>query len=350
MSTQPTFSICIPNYNYGRFIGDTIRSVLDQSYPHFEIIVADNASTDDSVEVVRSFDDPRIRLIENRYNVGFAPNLQRATMHARHDFVNLLSSDDQMKPGALATYAQLLGEMGAAAENTVLYSQAEIFDNDNRVWGVIEKAPDGYYIRRRVLTDAVPATIAEPAQPVRFRGHDVLADSLRRLRTFAPFLTIVYPRRLWEAVEGYTGVRTIGPDKHFNYKILALDPTVIYVPRILYRYRDFPSANRATQTTTLKQPIDDYLYTIEFRDETLVPLGLDRGILIRSFLDRVCLREGLSQFRHGNYRHAFRLLAFALASYPDEALRNPRFYLLFGGFAALPALGLLAVGAVLRRR
>ena len=93
---EPTFSICIPNYNYGRYIGDTIQSVLDQSYPHFEIIVADNASTDNSVEVVQSFNDPRIRLVQNRYNVGFGPNLQRATMHARHDFVNLLSSDDQM--------------------------------------------------------------------------------------------------------------------------------------------------------------------------------------------------------------------------------------------------------------
>jgi len=347
---HPAFSICIPNYNYGHFIGDTIRSVLAQSYPHFEIIVADNASTDNSVEVVRSFDDPRIRLIENRYNVGFAPNLQRATMHARHDFVNLLSSDDQMKPDALATYAQLLQEMGAAAEHTVLYSQAEVFDNDNNVWGVIEKAPDGHYIRRRIFTDAVPTSHGEQPQPSRFRGHDVLADSLRRLRTFAPFLTIVYPRQMWEAVEGYTGIRTIGPDKHFNYKILALDPVVIYVPRPLYRYRDFPSANRATQTTTLKQPIDDYLYTIEYRDETLAPLGLDRATLIRSFLDRVCLREGLSQFRHGNYRHAFRLLAFALASYPGEALRNPRFYLLAGGFAVLPASAALAVGAVLLRR
>ena len=43
------FSICIPNYNYGSYIGETIKSVLNQTYENYEIIVVDNASTDDSI-------------------------------------------------------------------------------------------------------------------------------------------------------------------------------------------------------------------------------------------------------------------------------------------------------------
>ena len=57
MQNTPFFSICIPNYNYARYVGETIQSVLDQSFQDFEVIVADNASTDDSVQVVRSFQD-----------------------------------------------------------------------------------------------------------------------------------------------------------------------------------------------------------------------------------------------------------------------------------------------------
>ena len=59
------FSICIPNYNYAQYVGETIQSVLDQSYENFEIIIADNASEDDSLNVIKSFNDPRIKLIEN---------------------------------------------------------------------------------------------------------------------------------------------------------------------------------------------------------------------------------------------------------------------------------------------
>ena len=46
------FSICIPNYNYGSYIGETIKSVLKQTYKNYEIIVVDNASTDDEILLI----------------------------------------------------------------------------------------------------------------------------------------------------------------------------------------------------------------------------------------------------------------------------------------------------------
>ena len=57
------FSICIPNYNYGSYIGETIKSVLNQTYENYEIIVVDNASTDDSLSVIKSFKDSRIKFL-----------------------------------------------------------------------------------------------------------------------------------------------------------------------------------------------------------------------------------------------------------------------------------------------
>src|SRR5262249_34593153 len=71
-------SICIPNYNYERYLGRTIQSILDQADPDLEILVSDNASTDGSAELVRRFNDPRIRLHVNACNVGFSGNLDRA--------------------------------------------------------------------------------------------------------------------------------------------------------------------------------------------------------------------------------------------------------------------------------
>ena len=331
--SDPTFSICIPNYNYARFLGDTIQSVLDQTYPHFEIIVADNASTDESVAVVESFDDERIRLYKNNYNIGFAPNLQRATMYAKNDYVNLLSSDDRLKPDALATYAEALRAQGERASRTVLMSDVEAIDPEGKLLYTLATDEASF----QPLVGGLPdrGTNGHVDYQV-FRGHEVLAITLRQLRTFAPFLSIVYPRAMWEAVEGYNSVRTVGPDKHFNYKLLSQDPDVVYVRRPLFQYRVHQSPNKAAQQQTLKRQIDDYLYTMEFDDEFLQSIGLEREDLVRVLVDNVCLKNGLTQLVYGTYAQAVRMLAFSMAAYPKETLKRPRAYALAGLLALGP--------------
>ena len=329
----PSFSICIPNFNYGHYIGETIESVLNQTYQNFEIIVSDNASTDDSVKVIESFKDHRIRLIRNRYNIGFAPNLQRATMFAQNQFINLLSSDDLMKPDALSTYAEAIKQQGEKSNQTVLMSDLEIIDGAGNVLRRETRAKD--FAGRVVVPNDQP--MPSPEKSVH-RGRVVLAATLRQLKTFAVFLTIVYPRELWLAVEGYHAVRTIGPDKFFNYKLLALDPDVVYFRKPLFQYRAHGSPNYLAQRQTLKQQIDDYLYTIEMGDDFLAPLGLSQAELIDTFLDDVCLRNGLTQLAFGSYTHACRMLAFSFAAYPGPSLRRSRAYAL-GGLLMLGPVG-----------
>lgn len=84
-ASSPRFSICIPCFNHGAYIGRTIESVF-QTLSDFEIIIADNASTDSLLSVIQSYRDPRLRVIEKSYNIGFASNLQRAWESASGDF------------------------------------------------------------------------------------------------------------------------------------------------------------------------------------------------------------------------------------------------------------------------
>ena len=114
------FSICIPNYNYERYLGRTIASVREQQDVDLEILMSDNASTDGSVALAQSFGDPRIQVHVNAVNVGFAGNLDRAARMATGEWMIMLSSDDLARPGALTTYRGVIDELGLAAEGAVL--------------------------------------------------------------------------------------------------------------------------------------------------------------------------------------------------------------------------------------
>ena len=149
---------------------------------------------------------------------------------------------------------------------------------------------------------------------------------------------MVYSRELWIAVEGYNSVRTICPDHHFVMKLLSQKPVVVYVHRQLFRYRDYLSNNRAATQTTIRSQIDEYLNTLEFSDDAyLQPTGLSRDDLIRAMLDRICLKEALSQLGLGHYGHAFKIFAFCMATYPRQTLRMAKAY---------PLVALLATGPV----
>ena len=65
-TSNPLVSVIIPVYNKRKFIKDTIDSVINQSYQNFEIIVVDDGSTDDSLDIINSFYDPRLRVFRNQ--------------------------------------------------------------------------------------------------------------------------------------------------------------------------------------------------------------------------------------------------------------------------------------------
>ena len=98
---NPQVSILIPTFNGEWTIAQTIQSVLVQSDVDYEIIISDDASGDSTLEVVKSFDDRRIRILQNDKNVGYPGNLQRAFESASGDIIFLLGQDDILHPQAL---------------------------------------------------------------------------------------------------------------------------------------------------------------------------------------------------------------------------------------------------------
>src|SRR6266851_5746750 len=100
----PTVSVVITSYNYGLYIGAAIESVLSQDFRDFELIISDNASTDDSIEVIsRYLDDERVRLIRRPTNIGAVANYQAALEETKGRYIASLSADDFFLAGHLRT-------------------------------------------------------------------------------------------------------------------------------------------------------------------------------------------------------------------------------------------------------
>jgi len=100
------FSILIPVYNGASVIGDTLRSLLSQSFQNFEIIVQDDASSDDTVGVVKSIGDARIKIFRNVENLGYSKNLESLRKKGDGEVVYLMGQDDILGEGALEETAK----------------------------------------------------------------------------------------------------------------------------------------------------------------------------------------------------------------------------------------------------
>ena len=112
---RPVVSIIIPNHNYAQYIGDAIRSVSAQTLKNWECIIIDDASTDDSVAVIRRHikSDPRFRLIRMKKQSGVSVARNAGLDAARGEYVAFLDADDCYTDAAMETLLHLAKTTGA---------------------------------------------------------------------------------------------------------------------------------------------------------------------------------------------------------------------------------------------
>lgn len=94
-------SIIMPSWNTGRFIAESIQSVINQTYKNWELIIVDDCSTDNTDEVIAKFNDNRIRCFKNEKNSGAAVTRNKAIREAKGEWIAFLDSDDLWFPEKL---------------------------------------------------------------------------------------------------------------------------------------------------------------------------------------------------------------------------------------------------------
>lgn len=100
----------MPVYNSAAFLREAIDSMLRQTFKDFELLVMDNASTDESGALVRAYADPRIRYVQNERNLGLPASLNRGLRLARGEFIARMDADDRSRPDRLALQVRYLDE------------------------------------------------------------------------------------------------------------------------------------------------------------------------------------------------------------------------------------------------
>lgn len=122
-------SIIMPNYNSEKYIDATIRSVLAQTYQNWELLFVDDCSTDNSLNLIRSYNDERIKIFQNEVNSGAAVSRNYALSVAQGKWIAFLDSDD------LWESEKLEKQISFMVENNISFSYTdyEVIDENNKL-------------------------------------------------------------------------------------------------------------------------------------------------------------------------------------------------------------------------
>lgn len=119
----PAVSICIPTFNGAPWVREAIESALAQDLRDLEIVVCDDASSDDTLPIARQFDDPRVRVVANGERVGMARNWNRCVRASNGAYVKLLMQDDRLAPDCTG---RMLAVMRDSPRVGMVFSAREI--------------------------------------------------------------------------------------------------------------------------------------------------------------------------------------------------------------------------------
>lgn len=200
MDEKPLFSITMAAYNRAHLLPRAINSVLNQSYQNFELIIVDDASTDNTEAVCRSFQDSRISYNKQAQNRGVLAARNKGFDLARGYYTAILDDDDELLPQALETAVHKLIELGPKGIKIVWFDRLD-FERKQRSGYGIEK--EGYVHYEDLLSERIGGDFWLVMQ------RDLISDDDR------------FDERCWDN-EGYLWLRLQRKTKAY------------YVPEVLY--------------------------------------------------------------------------------------------------------------------
>ena len=244
MQGSPKVSVCIPTYNRANYVGEAIKSVLNQTLKDLELIIVDDASTDNSIEVIEKFKDPRIKFYKNEKNLGMVGNWNKAVSLASGKYITILHSDDKYLPQFLAAESKLLDR---DPEIGYIFSACRIIDeNGNLHW--VHKWQEKKHFGLFILAKDRKTSILD--------GHEVLKEHV--YDNFVRFPTVMIRRECYDKVGMYTNKFRFGPDWNMWMRIELHPYKVAYLEEAYAEYRKHAGTDTTFLVSRGETTIDDY--------------------------------------------------------------------------------------------
>ncbi|MEU6580153.1 glycosyltransferase [Nocardia sp. NPDC046763] len=219
-------SVCVPAYNSGRTLETTLRSILDQD-TDIEVLVLDNASSDDTGAIAKSFDDPRVHVHRNEDTLPIGENWNKAVSLTSGRFVKVVCADDILLPGSLDKQLEIMGDNGIA----ICSSKFQVIDEH----GTVEETDLGLpNLLGRRTARALMRTIV----------HRGPAD-------FGPTAAAIFRRQDFDRVGGFRGDLVFPMDVDLFARVCAFGD-FYGMPEILAAWRN-SSFNLCSQTSTVSK-------------------------------------------------------------------------------------------------
>jgi len=318
------FSICIPNYNYGIYLDKTLNSVKAQTFQDYEVVIADNNSTDNSLEVIEKWAKtmPNLSFKQNLTNIGFAGNLDICGGMATGDWMVLLSSDDIINPNALEVYNQLIQivEKEFSEESFVISSNLDKIGSNDEFIECIELSKGSIYKVSDIdknLSEKLGLTV------YKVKTDDLLNRCFHKFCNPFNFAAACYPSTSYKMVGGYGGSRIMNPDKWFHWRILSKVDYAYIIDKPLFKYR-WHNSNQTAQLNSsgeLKFWIDEYRNCYEPDASMLNKAGLTKDMMKTAFCTHL-LKYVVVAIKEKDKNFASRLFKLGQALYPNEFYKN----------------------------
>lgn len=248
----PYFSVIIPQKDRAEYLVHTLRTCMIQDYPNFEVIVSDDCSEDNSVEVVRELakQDPRIRLFAHEHHLGMRDNFEFALNQVKPGYVMALGGDDGLTPGCIWRMYEILKETG---------KELLTWTPSGFIYPIKEGAANTFYVNRnrnhKVRTIKSSGFLNSIAKSFKYHPNDlcpmfyvkgvastVLVDRVKSRTSDGCFYYCPTP-------DGFSGVVLAGEveDYAFTYEPLSVMGTTTKSQGQNYKRTDEKSRKEAEQ-------------------------------------------------------------------------------------------------------
>ncbi len=212
----PLLSVTVLNYNYAHFLPNCLDSILSQSFTDFELILINDTSTDNSLDVIKPYlADQRVRLIDHQKNKGFVASLIEGAEQSRGTYISVISADDWV------------------VDSTAFAQQISVMEKHPRV--VMAFSAYGLFAETDILSHVSRAAATSYVRP----GLDVFHDFI--LKGYPQHSGTIVRRSTYEKIGGYDQMLRWSVDAQLWLGLCHFGE-ISYINEVLYAYRRHPSS------------------------------------------------------------------------------------------------------------